>query len=420
MTLFWFISVVASLAFGSLPPASTELSHCVGTSLALLLVWCLLVQMPTFLTKLAADQGLDPLQAARMLERQLDILRWMGLIVAAVCLVGFGLAPAVQTWPIFASSMTLQAFVLLFPAITLTSSVWWSEHRYGVAMGYTECRGRDAIHQWLRAMLSSGGWIVGPVLLILGATDLMRWTSWTDNASSAAFMGIVGVISVPFLVPLFVRVLWKTKEINSIEFGWVCDILRTAGIRRMPVRVWHTEMKSCNAVVAGFIPRLRSLLVTDRLLRDLSKNEIAMVLLHEIAHVRRGHVWLRVVSMGPAWVLASTIASFMPDSAAAAIGTNLLGIAFTLLTLRLVAHATEYDADRVACELSMQLPVELDPPLTKSMAADRYGQTLRRVTLAESRSDRSTWLHPSVHDRCERLQNWANVSVHPASSPLSA
>ncbi len=421
MTLFWFLLVVSAISFGSIPAEAVELRRAVGSSVMLVAGWCLLIQMAATTTRHSVRCGLDPLVAARSLERQLDILRWLGLVVSAVCMVGFGLAAAVQTWPVFERSMTLQWFVLLSPALATTISVWCSEHRYGLSMDYTDQRGWPAAVGCIQSLSSAGGWILVPVFAIFLATDLIGWLNLFDkNASAAAVASVAGLVSIPVLVPLAVKLLWRTRRPDDEEQVWIGDVLRTASVAPVPVRIWLTGMKSSNALVAGFFPGMRTMLISDRLLRDLSRPEVAMVILHELAHVRRGHIWIRMLAMAPSWLAAWAISATLTPSPLVSVATNLVAIGLTLVTLRLVAHATEHDADRWACVMSMRLPAGFDPPETMASAAERYSDALCTVTGSDQANDRASWLHPSVRQRCNHLRDASNVSAQRQSPPLRA
>jgi len=178
-------------------------------------------------------------------------------------------------------------------------------------------------------------------------------------------------------------------------------------------------MKSANAVVVGFFPGLRSLLLTDRLIRDMPAAQLRLILLHEIAHIRRGHIWLRMLSVVPGWLAAGAIMQWLGTEPAMILISNTAAIAATLGLLRLSAHATEFDADRVACELSMRLPMGEPASEDSSASANKtspaqiqarlLSRTLVSVTGGIQEAKRSSWLHPSVAARCERLLDWADA-----------
>jgi Zn-dependent protease with chaperone function len=415
MTLYWFLLVVSSLAYGSIPAQSLPVPQTLGASLMLLGGWILLIQMAVSFTIRASSSQLDPYTAARMLERQLDLFRWSGLVVSAVCLLGFKLAAVIQTWPVVELSMTLQAIVLLAPGLSITAAVWIAEHRYGVAMGYTVWKGIDSIRELLRSLIVSGGWIMLPVFAILLVTDLIRVTGYADDSVATGITAVFSLLCIPLVVPLIIRYVWQTRPIDEGDRQWVQAIAASAGMKTLRVRVWDTQMKSSNALIAGFVPGLRNLVLTDRLLQTMPRSELMLVILHEIAHVRRMHVWLRLLLMLPAWALAGLASVVLVDVPLATVTSNLIAAGLTLLSLRWVAHRTEHDADRWACERALNIPASLSPPATLQESVDRYAEALRRVTnngvindANERAMKKSSWLHPSIEQRCIRLQQFAD------------
>jgi Zn-dependent protease with chaperone function len=422
MALYWFLLVVTALAVGSVPAQASDRGQALVASFMLVAGWCLLIQTVGRTTRRASVDRVDrvePLEAARLLERQLDILRWMGLLVAAVCFLAFRLAATIQTWPFVGPSMALRALVLLCPGIAITASAWLCEHRYGVAMGYAERKGIAAVAKDLaQSLVASGAWIVFPVLLILIGTDLFRWSGWFDERSSAMVTSFLAIVCIPLVLPFVICRVWHTIPIVDTKHAWIMSLLKHVGTKRLPVRHWDTGMSSYNAVVAGFLPGLRSLIVTDRLLDELPRRELTMVLLHEIAHVRRWHVWLRVLAMGPSWIVGVGVSSLLPESPMNGVVTSLIALAVTLVTLRAVAHATEYDADRLACEMAMRLPAEFSPPHDAQEAVDLFAKALKWVTRYEQKPDRPSWLHPSVNARCQRLEAWGHRQVSSIHSTI--
>ena len=407
MTLYWFLLVVSSLALGSLPAGEVATQRCLVACAMLLSAWILLSQIAGTTARRVTLAGFDELSVARMFERQLDLFRWLGLAISAVCLVGFRLAADVKTWPVFDSSMTLQSIVLLTPGILLTASIWISEHRFGIAMGYVKSRGWRTIGELASALLATGGWILIPVFLILTSTDLLRLSGLFEQQTASAIVSVLTIVCVPMLLPLIMSKAWKTRAIADAECDWMTKFLVNCGAKTLPICIWDTGMQSYNAVVVGFLPGLRSLFVTDRLLVEMPSQQLAMVILHEIAHVQRFHVWLRMLSLVPSWAGAAFVAAMFPSSPVVTAASNLTAIAMTLMTLRWVAHRTEYDADKWACMKSLQMPAEHQPPKDHEEAATRYGDALRWVTRLEHSPDKASWLHPSIDDRCERLIRWA-------------
>lgn len=413
MSLFLFLIVVVSLASGSVAAADVSLRQSVVASAGLILAWGMLAKTVGLIALARVQSGTPAGDAIRSLERQLEILRWMGLVATILCLFVFNLAGAVQTWPVFAGSMFLQAIVLLSPGMSMIALTLLAEHQFGVAMEYTSPGVWQAIRQIGATMMRFVGWMVVPILAMLGLSDLFSlvpqtWMPWASELPSGAILGLAMILCVPVLVPLIAKRVWKTRPIVESELSWIGDLVAAAGMPRLDVRYWDTDMKSANAVVVGFFPGLRSLLLTDRLIREIPASQLRLIVLHEIAHIRRGHIWLRMLSVVPGWLAAGAVMQFLGTEPAMILISNTAAIAATLGLLRLSAHATEFDADRAACELSMRLPLE-EGATSAQVQARLLCRTLINVTGGVEEAKRSSWLHPSVAARCERLLDWADA-----------
>jgi hypothetical protein len=56
--------------------------------------------------------------------------------------------------------------------------------------------------------------------------------------------------------------------------------------------LWPTHGAVANAMLVGLLPRVRYVIFTDRLLDELSADELDAVLGHEVGHAKHGHIWL--------------------------------------------------------------------------------------------------------------------------------
>ena len=358
MQLYYFLLVILSLACGSLPPKDIDWSAATSASVCMILGWILLshVAARTVANYVAAEK-LHPIAGAEWFEKQMAAFRWLGLGVAVFCLAGFGIARAIESIPVVGGSMLLQAIVLLMPAIAITIGTWSAEHYYGVRLGYTG----PGVKGFLRAIWLSfrGGmsWLVIPVLVLLAASDLIGMLPISEEAG--AWVSIAGILLfVPLLLPLLIRQLFKTAPMNSDQQAWISDLMRAAGAGRTRAVRWDTGSVQFNAMVAGFVPPFRTLFLSDRLLDELPTPQIAMVVLHEAAHLKRRHVPIRILAVLPAWI-AGTFVTRLADHFlrhpewSMAIG-SLVGILMTLAVLRMISYRTEYDADVTACRMAQQ------------------------------------------------------------------
>ncbi len=400
MQLFYFLLVIISLSCGSLPPGEIDpLFSCLAT-VAMVGMWSLLCHFGgRVVARQVRSDDLDALAGARWLERQLEAFRWLSMGVVVLCLWGFGLAPVLDAVPMLANSMFLQAIILLAPGLIMVAATWSAEHDYGVCMDYCE----PGIGGYLRAIVSafrSGlAWLVVPVVLLMGLVDLIGLLPIHSEAAGIVAIGFA-IIAIPTMIPTMIRHLFPTSTINVETSRWIESITLAAGVGSMTALRWETGGRAYNAVVAGFLRRFRTLLVSDRLLDELPREQIAMVLLHEAAHLRRNHLPLRMLAVLPAWIIGTLVTKTLGDVSWAVVIGSGVGILTTLVILRIVAYRTEFDADIQACKLAERIHEQCDDiPNTYRAASEALSSALLRVTIDHPESRRATWLHPSVEDR---------------------
>ncbi len=418
MPMYFFLLLVISLACGSLPPTDADLGRVLVASLGMVAAWSVLCHVAARIVSNHVLSGeCEPLAGAHAIERQLDVLRWMGLAVSVLCLAGFGLARVLHSIPMIESSMLLQAFVLLAPATLITCATWSAEHHYGVRMSYTDGGMRGYAIAVASGFRQGAIWLMAPVVILIAIADGVSRLPISSTALNAVIAAVV-LFGVTLGLPWMVRYLFKTRSMQPDDLAWTKALLDAVGVNRTRIVCWDTGGRGFNAMVAGFIPPLRTLLVSDRLIAELPRDEMAMVVLHEAAHLKRRHVQLRMVSVLPAWFFAAMITKLCGDATwAMPLGTA-GGILMTMLVLKSVAHRTEHDADWQACKLAeMAAPRVNGVPATKAQAAAALSRALARITADEPSATRPTWLHPGLTQRTDFLHEKTQPTTNNAAAP---
>ncbi|WP_372724797.1 M48 family metalloprotease [Novipirellula sp.] len=405
MHLQSFLFVVLSLSCGSLPAGEVDMMRAVVATAGMITAWWILCHVAARTTSRQVLAGnIEPIQGAQWLETQLDVFRWLSLGVIVMCLGGFGLARSLDTLPVIQHSMFLQALVLLFPGLALAAASWSAEHRYGVVLDYTDRGFVSHLRSIIRSFRGATAWLVIPVLMLLASADAI--TQLPISESQAGWvMGISLVVFLGAGMPWLVSRLFKTCPLASDTEIWVANVLSAAGLRRTKMVRWQTEGNSFNALITGFVPPLRTLLLSDRLLDELPREQVAMVVLHEAAHLRRRHVPLRMFSILPAWAVGAMVTHFAGEASWAMVAGSVVAIALTLVMLRWVAYRTEFDADVQACRFAEQIASSVEGvPSTYTAAAETLSRALIRVTADHPAARKPTWLHPGVVDRIECMR----------------
>ena len=409
MHLYFFLLVVLSLSSISLPPVTTSLQQASLASGCMLTALVLLCHIAARIcAKQIASEQIDARLGADLLDRQMNAFRWLGLGIVILCLAGFGLANAAVQAPYLSDSLFLQAVVLLTPGLTITVATWSAERYYRGLTGLVE--NHPSLHAqyiWQRVR-GTIAWLILPVLLLLGMTDLIAGLP-IGEASAAIITTILLLLFVPLGLPWLIRHLFKTRHLDTETEQWVDEIMSAAGLRRTRIVCWQTGNRSFNAMVAGFVPPLRTLLISDRALNELPRSELSMVVLHEAAHLRRYHVPLRMLTIVPGWLLGGCVTRLGEEHSWAMAAGSGIAIVMTLITLRIAAIRTELDADVQACHMATRIADRVpNVPRCYDDASDALSNALLRITVESPSARKASWLHPGI---CQRLANMRSHAV---------
>jgi Zn-dependent protease with chaperone function len=406
LSLFHFLLVVLSLSTGSLPAAeSMDWTRSLAASAGILVGWSFLAHIAARNLAMSVIRNeIDPLESAHWLERQLQAMRWLGLGIVGLILVGFKVASGFVALPVINDWMAVQAIGLMIPGLIMTAATWSAEQSYGVRLGYTRGGVRSWANNLLQCFRSGLAWLVIPVWVLMAISDGIsrlpigpRWTQLSIPIAAVLFV----LIGLPWML----RWVFRTEPMDSGEEAWTRNLLKETGLGHIKIRRWNTGGASFNAMVTGFLPWARSLMISDRLLDELPRSQIAMVILHEAAHLRRRHLPIRMLAAVPAWAIGFGVTRLFGDNAwASGIGT-VVGITLTLALLRIVAYRTEHDADLTACRMAQTIGGRIEGvPETRQAAAQVLSTALHRVTFDSPSARKATWLHPSIDQRMRRMQ----------------
>jgi Zn-dependent protease with chaperone function len=410
LQLYFFLVVIVSLSCGSLPAAEFSPLRAAGATAAMVGAWIILCHVGARLcgNQVRAEK-LDPMLGADLLERQLAAFRWIGLAVVVLCLGGFGLARTLDSVPLVEASIFLQAIILLSPGLAITVGTWSAEHHYGVMLEYTEGGlGNHAASVW-QSFRNGIAWLIVPVLMLFGLSDVIGVLPLTDEVVTW-LTAVTILLLVPLGLPWLIRHLFKTSPLSQPTDRWIGQLMTAVGLRRTRAVRWNTEGRSFNAMVAGFVPPLRTLLLSDRLVDELPRQQIAMVVLHEAAHLRRRHVPIRMLAVLPAWGAGFLVTKIAGQQSWAVAAGSVVGISLTMLILRIVAYRTEHDADVQACRLAVEISPQLeDVPASYEAASEALSAALIRVTFDHPAARTATWLHPGVAERVAWMRRQREV-----------
>lgn len=119
-----------------------------------------------------------------------------------------------------------------------------------------------------------------------------------------AMILIMGLALV--MMPLLLRLFLGLKPLPP---GPLRDRLEAAATRLnfrfSNVLVWNTRHMMANALVTGFIPWIRYVVLTDRLIDELTPDEIEAVFGHEVGHIKHHHLVFYLAFFMTSFILLS-------------------------------------------------------------------------------------------------------------------
>ena len=286
-------------------------------------------------------------------------------------------------------------------------------------------------HQVLILLAPMAGITAWNESVVLGASALAdRHPAWFENPwGQWVFTGVQfsGVLIVLMLMPLGLRLIWKTSVLGR---GPLRERL-TALCEKQKVRcreflVWHTHTGMVNGALVGFLPWARYILLTDALLERMTQREIEAVMAHEVGHAARRHIpWMAAsVIVSTALVHAALVwlgPKVLPGWAyvAAAEGERVgpefaVSILVGLLVFGAVSRRFERQADAFAAQhLSGWSPRRNEPhpaPPIASDACNAMADALTRVArLAHMDEERFAFRHGSIGGRKRNVRALAGT-----------
>lgn len=269
------------------------------------------------------------------------------------------------------------------------------------------------------------GLLLISLLLVVAFQDVASWLAPADaEAELPLFVYLPLLLAIVVFLPVILRAVWPTEPLASGDLrSQLEEASDDLGVSVRQIYVWKTNRMIANAAVAGILPRLRYVFLSDALLSSMRDDQIVAVYAHELGHVRHRHLGLRVLaSLFPlvAWMaVCATFPTAMGDVDAwiaqcglpIAVASPLLMLAVMAVYARIVltrySRLLEHQADLEACrETNGENGVggeQLTPAATR-----RFIETLEQLTRLSGQSpERRTWLHPSVQERMAFLSQMA-------------
>lgn len=253
--------------------------------------------------------------------------------------------------------------------------------------------GLSSADRWPFVLGQARRLILLPLAIILGAVawsdTITAWYPGAPNAASTLLLRFSPILVIVAALPLLLRWAWKTK---SLPPSGLRQRLEThghnSGCATRDILVWDTRNLIANAAITGVLPTLRYLMLSDRLVRDLSAEQVELIVLHELAHAKHKHQLKLMLGLAFSIACCGLFVTRMLQSGG--VGYAIVCGIVAIVTVRIVgryARGFELEADWWAAK--------------RSANPKRYLHAMAHVASGNPRQ--ATWLHPSFEERCKFL-----------------
>ena len=346
--------------------------------------------------------------AWREMERYRQWLEWLWMVAQGWLLANTGAAQALAGAEQSGWSPALMIGVWFLPTIIFLSALEFSFTQLE-CLWSSDGDQSSAAHwsRWItRVRLGALGNVMTclvPVCFLLTALDITQYTLpglpelWRAVLALIA-LGIVGLTFAPLWLRLWsgARALPEDDPLSKRVEAF-CEQLRipTPKVCSIdPRQSWH------GLALVGWTPLFRQLWVGSAVSQSLSAEEMDMVLLHELAHLKRGHCWWRIIPLLLVGVSCVAVMSYWPLGANLGWGQLGMSLSFAIgmiWMLGRISKQCELDADRQACYFAAKFCTWADGQPSRAMTA--LSAALVTLSNPDHEATQTNWLHPSLAKR---------------------
>lgn len=261
-----------------------------------------------------------------------------------------------------------------------------------------------------------------PLLLAVAVNDSIALLFQLGPLAASVCI-LVGGLAVLALLPTLAGLPWKLTSASDDLDGMVRQELAGFNLGGLRVRKWDTGNQIINAAAVGMLPWFRQLWISDRLIGAFPEGELKAIVRHEAAHLQLSHAAIRsgllllpvtTVSM-VGWlrwgdpVAVGAIAKAV-DASVFEVTVVMVAMYFVyaVVTLRTVSHASEFEADLLACCKPVD---QREAPFSQHrmrLCQRRWEEMLgaieRLAVCMPLQVDKKSVLHPSLRARMNALQ----------------
>ncbi|HXG13228.1 MAG TPA: M48 family metallopeptidase [Gemmataceae bacterium] len=258
-----------------------------------------------------------------------------------------------------------------------------------------------------------------PLLLLVLEKGLRKLFPGAEQSWQVGLTFVGGALGVAVLVcmPWILRLVLGLRPLPDCPLrARLLATARRLNFRCSDILVWNTRGGVANAMVAGVLPAPRYVLLTDRLITDLTPEEVEAVFGHEIGHVKHRHMpyylGFLLLSLFVVW---SGVALFLPASTREDLAVvPLIGVlgAYIFVVFGFLSRRCERQADIYGCRAVSCLRKDcLGHDDHVVLAPDGQGLCPTGIRIFIAALEKVAFLNGISRDRPGWLQSWQHSTI---------
>ncbi len=324
----------------------------------------------------------------------------VSILIIAI-LVAWGMALFVFGWMEYARGyvgnyILLDEILILLPPVLSLTILWWMTSPVKQSWAWVLHRLRIDVLLLLIALL-----------FIWGVREAIEMYVHPDSI----FQDIDFFIVICFVVlsPYYIRFILNAKVMKDSQLRLAIHEEATrAGIQNPRILVWNTHNLLMNAMAIGVLFTPKTIILTDKLILNLTRSELLAVVRHEFAHHKFWHLPFLILAMICALIWSDQVCVWLSlDTNSGYIQVAQLVI--TIITFVLVSTRFERQADAYSV---IDYSESVGSPVVTEEAVQFMNDSLSALAFANGVPvDHKDAMHGSIDERQKNLHALIGCSV---------
>ena len=320
-------------------------------------------------------------------------------ILTVIILISWCVAMLVFAWIKFVRGIVGNQFlvdelIVVFPVVLWLSMLWFITSPIKNKFAWVSYRLRMDVLLLL--------------LPLFGFWGIREVSEIYSNESFFEIIEFLAVVMLILLLPIFIRLILSAKAMKDTSLLRLFQEVGTrAGVQHPNVLVWNTHGRMMNAFAIGSIFQRKTIILTDKLIHNLTQAELLSVVRHEFAHHKYWHLEFLGLAMLCSLIWTDVLFGVLHLSSSWYVQVP----QFIIVCIAIVVVSRKFERQADTYSVVDQSKVDGSCTVTKN-ASSSMSSSLRPLADSHNISiERGDPMHGSIHDRQKYLESLVDCPI---------